>query len=242
MIKKEKRKILKYAVIICITIVIFMIGYFINIKNNNQENDLYKEYNSNNTELVYKDSKSNSKNNENKDKKEDLTFKENNTENKIDENEEEYIKVDIKGAVKKPMVYTIHKDKRVSDLINLAGGLNENADTLRLNLSKKLNDEEVIYVYQKGEEDKSNILNSSIETNNMVKDNKDNKNKEGKINLNTASIDELKTLPGIGDSKANSIIEYREENEGFKSVDDLKNVSGIGEKTISKFADKVDIK
>lgn len=235
--KKDKQKILKFSVIIFITLIIFIVGYFINIRSNYEENDLYKEYNSNNTELVYKNQGNN--NTKNLDSKQEK----NNIEDKNSGDEEEYIKVDIKGAINKPMVYSINKDKRVSDLIDLAGGLKENADTLRLNLSKKLNDEEVIYVYEKGEEDKSNILNMSIQKNDSSDDKGGNKDSgKNKININTASLEELKTLPGIGEAKATSIIEYREENNGFKSIDDLKNISGIGDKTISKFADKVDIR
>ena len=143
--------------------------------------------------------------------------------------------IDIKGAIKKPGVYTSECNKNVNDIINLAGGLNTNADTSTINLAKQVKDEMVIIVYTKEEITKK--INSQIENECQCPDVKNEvcvipdetviNNKL--ININTATIDELKQIPGIGDAKAKAIIEYRNSIGTFKNVSDIKNVSGIGE-------------
>ncbi|MGH4139285.1 helix-hairpin-helix domain-containing protein [Clostridium sp.] len=152
--------------------------------------------------------------------------------------EDSNIKVDIKGEVKAPGVYEIKKESRVTDLIKLAGGVTDAADLDATNLSEKLKDEECVVIYKKGEKDKVQNLQGNITTPTVSISTV----KEAIINLNTATKEELKTLTGIGDVKADAIIKYREENGGFKTVDELTKVGGIGEKTLSKFIDKVDIK
>lgn len=152
--------------------------------------------------------------------------------------EDNNIKVDIKGAVKEPGVYEIKKGSRVTDLIKLAGGGTENADLDATNLSTKLNDEDCVVIYKKGEVDKIQSLNTS----NSDSTTTSSQSKDATININTASKDELMTLTGVGDVKADAIIKYREQNGGFKSVEELTKAGGIGEKTLSKFIDKVDIK
>lgn len=152
--------------------------------------------------------------------------------------EDANIKVDIKGAVKDPGVYEIKKESRVSDLIKLAGGVTPEADLDAVNLSKKLSDEDCVVIYKVGAADK--IQNSQSKTSTATLSNTTAVN--AIVNINTADIEELKTLTGIGDVKAAGIIKYREENGGFQSVEELTKVDGIGEKTLSKFIDKVDIK
>lgn len=161
-------------------------------------------------------------------------------ENKVEENlvvdnveekkQEEYttnIFVDIKGEVKNPGVYEIETNKRVIDAIELAGGLTNEADTSNINLSKILKDETVIVINtykvnnEKNESDTSSN-NYSIETETVTQNN-------SLININTATKEELMTLSGIGESKANAIISYRTENNGFKNIDEILEVSGIGE-------------
>lgn len=151
--------------------------------------------------------------------------------------------VDVKGSVKKPGVYKMKENDRVIDAINIAGGLSKSANTSNINLSQKLKSEMVIYVYNDTEiKEKSNKLNCDtvcqdnvIEVNNCIQDTND------LVNINTASIEELITLDGIGASKAQSIIEYRKNNGGFKSIEELKNVSGIGESVYLKIKDKITI-
>jgi len=152
--------------------------------------------------------------------------------------EDTNIKVDIKGAVTYPGVYEIKKESRVTDLIKLAGGVTLDADLDATNLSEKLKDEECIVIHKKGEVDKIQNLQSKASSSTVSSSTVVN----AIININTANKEELKTLTGIGDVKADGIIKYREENGGFKSVEELTKVDGIGEKTLSKFIDKVDIK
>ncbi len=160
--------------------------------------------------------------------------------------------VDIKGAVKKPGVYQVNEENIVNDVINLAGGLLDKAYVDNINLSKKLQDELVIYVYTKDEINRSNIQTSdtcsannyvitecteskvSIITSNENSENNNSSTSNSLININLASLEELTTLPGIGESKAQNIINYREENGYFKTIDEIKNVNGIGEATFDQ--------
>lgn len=178
---------------------------------------------------------------------------------KEDKKESTTLFVDVKGAVNAPGVYEVDEGKRVIDAINLAGGLSDKADTINLNLSKKLTDEmyivvytkEEIYNYKNSNENSKEIVCASFEcecpdTHNdaCIKESKaDNNNKaektNDKVSINTASKDELMTLPGIGESKAKAIITYREENGAFKSIEDVKNVSGIGDALYEKIKDNV---
>lgn len=177
------------------------------------------------------------------------------------------VKVDIKGRVKSPGVYEISSNSRVMDVIKKAGGLESDSDTSSINLSKKVYDEMVIVIYSKKEV--SNIVdtknnesvsindcknnkdkitneacienvndNTKTETNNKI-DNKTSDNIDKKININTASLDELESLSGIGESKARSIIEYRSENGKFKSIEDITKVRGIGQSLFEKIKNSI---
>ena len=172
------------------------------------------------------------------------------------------IRVDVKGAVKKAGVYELDRNSRVIDAINLAGGFKSNASTKYLNLSKKISDEMVIYVYTTNqvksmgikEEIKeecncptidtsicagSNIIVSDKNNNTNVEENKNETEGSNKVSLNKASKEELMTLSGIGESKALAIIEYRSKNNGFKVLEDIMNVSGIGESLYNKIKDNI---
>lgn len=178
--------------------------------------------------------------------------------------ETEKIKINIKGAVINPGVYELDSDSRAIDAINISGGLLKDADTSILNLSKKLKDEDVVVIYTKEEVKKikegnvvieyiekecncPNVENSacidpdSLISNNVNKDNslKEETNKDYKISINTATLEELQTLTGIGKSKAEAIIEYRTKNGLFKTIEDIKNVSGIGDAAFEKIKDSI---
>ena len=171
---------------------------------------------------------------------------------------EEKIKVDIKGAVKNPGVYEINSNGRVADAIEISGGLTNDADTSIINLSKNLTDEMVIIIYTK--EEVAEMLKGSTSIKYIEKecicpkiendacidnviDNKPDTNtsNEQKVSLNSATIDELMQLPGIGEVKAKAIIAYREENGGFKSIEELLEVNGIGESTFNKIKDQLSL-
>ena len=171
--------------------------------------------------------------------------------------------VDVKGAVTTPGVYELEEGKRVIDAITLAGGLNDKADTINLNLSKKLIDEMYIIVYTKNEiynykknNNSSNVSCASVEcvcpdknndaciktdSNGDKKTSTENKIVSGKISINTASKEDLMKLSGVGESKADAIINYRKENGNFNSIEDIKNVSGIGDALYEKIKNDITI-
>lgn len=148
--------------------------------------------------------------------------------------------VDIKGSVKKPGVYQVSADSIVWDIVNLSGGFTKNAYTKNINLSQKVKDEMVIYVFSKNEMLKmnENVKTDTTCTTNII--NYDNcitteKNETSKVlvNINTASKEELMNVSGIGASKADSIIAYRIKTP-FSKIEDIMNVSGIGESLFDK--------
>ena len=146
--------------------------------------------------------------------------------------EQDLITVDVKGAVKAPGIYDLPVGSRVNDAVQKAGGLTEQADSKSLNLAQKVSDEALVYVPTKGEEAASQQTASGTSSSTS---------KEKKINLNKASLEELKQVKGLGGKRAQDIIDHRETNGKFKSVDELKKVSGIGAKTIEKLKDYVTV-
>ena len=146
--------------------------------------------------------------------------------------EQDLITVDVKGAVKAPGIYDLPVGSRVNDAVQKAGGLTEQADSKSLNLAQKVSDEALVYVPTKGEEAASQQTASGTASSTS---------KEKKINLNKASLEELKQVKGLGGKRAQDIIDHREANGKFKSVDELKKVSGIGAKTIEKLKDYVTV-
>lgn len=148
--------------------------------------------------------------------------------------------VDIKGSVKKPGVYQVSADSIVWNIVNLSGGFTKNAYTKNINLSQKVKDEMVIYVFSKNEMLKmnENVKTDTTCTTNII--NYDNcitteKNEASTVlvNINTASKEELMNVSGIGASKADSIIAYRIKTP-FSKIEDIMNVSGIGESLFDK--------
>lgn len=153
-------------------------------------------------------------------------------EEKEESPEQDLITVDVKGAVKSPGIYDLPVGSRVHDAVQKAGGLTEEADSKSLNLAQKVSDEALVYVPTKGEEAASQQVASGTTPSTI---------KEKKINLNKASLEELKQVKGLGGKRAQDIIDHREANGKFKSVDELKKVSGIGAKTIEKLKDYVTV-
>ena len=143
--------------------------------------------------------------------------------------QETVIFVDIKGAVKNPGVYQMKVGDRVKDAIDAAGGLTEEADSQKVNLAKRLEDQMVIVVPKVGEEAEE------IPAGETSKE----ATKEGKVNINTATVEELKTLKGVGEKKAEAIIEYRKKNGSFQTKEDLMKVRGIGKKLFESFQERI---
>lgn len=156
------------------------------------------------------------------------------SEGEEQEDSEEEIGVYICGAVKNPGVYTLKKDTRLADALSLAGGTIPEADLDRINLAKKLTDEEKVYIPKKGEkiEEEQVTGTSSMNQGTSI---------SGKVNINTATTAELDTLPGIGPSYAQRIIDYRNKNGGFKDIEEVKNVSGIGDKRFENIKDMITV-
>lgn len=173
--------------------------------------------------------------------------------NEVKEDEKIIQKVEIKGFVKNPGVYEFNENERVIDLITKAGGLIENANTSVLNLSKILTDEMVVIIYsnEEIEEAKKDNITIKYETielpcecpdslNDACVEEKDDSTKTNIININTATKEELMTLPNIGESKAENIINYRESFK-FEAIEDIKEVSGIGESLFEKIKDYITV-
>lgn len=177
-----------------------------------------------------------------------------------------YVHVDIKGAVSNPGVYEIEEKSLVMDVIHLAGGFTEEADSTLINLAKQVTDEMVIIIYTKEEVEEAlkneeaivkivdkqcvcpEIKNDACIYNNSDNGNDSNTEKENvetnkneKVNLNTATLEELQTLDGIGEGKAKAIIEYRETVGLFQTIEDLLKVSGIGQSTYEAIQDNITV-
>ena len=152
-------------------------------------------------------------------------------EEKDESVEQDLITVDVKGAVKSPGIYDLPVGSRVNDAVQKAGGLTEQADSKSLNLAQKVSDEALVYVPTKWEEASQQSGSGATSST----------SKEKKVNLNKASLEELKQVKGLGGKRAQDIIDHRETNGKFKSVDELKKVSGIGAKTIEKLKDYVTV-
>lgn len=178
----------------------------------------------------------------------------------VKEEDPKVYKIDIKGAIKNPGVYQLNEGSRVIDAVKIAGGVTEFADTSVNNLSKHITDEMVIVIYTADEvskfkeikakeelEDKACQQYNEVINNNSCIDSSsntdDNPNMEidTKISINTASIDLLMTLPGIGEAKAKNIISYREKEGKFQKIEDIMNISGIGESVFEKIKDYITI-
>ena len=185
----------------------------------------------------------------NKEEKENTTINASIEENKNDieekenkENKEETkemgtgIFVHIDGWIQNPGVYEIKENDRVNTIIEKAGGLKEGASIKSINLAARLSDGDKIYIPNREEE--KQIETTEVKGNNTgtVKI-----TKNSKININKASISELKQITGIGESTANKIIDYRENVGKFKKIEDIKEVKGIGDSKYESIKDKITI-
>jgi competence protein ComEA len=156
-----------------------------------------------------------------------------------DSKEDLAVMIDVRGAVKKPGVYELDNGSRLGEAVTVAGGYSDEADIdwvdLNLNMARELSDGEKILIPRKNEDDHLRGVSTNDSSNGVI----------GKsqmfVNLNTASQSELETLPGIGPSFAQRIIDYRQDNGGFRSIEEVQAVSGIGEKTFQKIKGQISI-
>lgn len=159
----------------------------------------------------------------------DSSISQSTNENKGSNNE---ISVYICGEINKPGVYSLSEGDRLIKLIEMAGGFKQNADMQAINLSEKLEDEDFI-----------KIPSAVIDTNGMITNSPDSFSVQAgsKININTATKEQLENLPRIGEALAQRIIDYRESKGRFKDISELNNVSGIGDKIFEGLKDKITV-
>ena len=150
-----------------------------------------------------------------------------------------YLAVDICGAVARPGVYYLSEGARVCDVVDCAGGLLSDADTKNLNQAAYVNDGDKIIVYTIEE---TAAGTGAVASGTQTMGVQGTAAQTGMVNINTADVTQLCTLSGIGESRAQDIIAYRESNGGFQSIEEIMNVSGIKEATFSKIKDDIVVK
>lgn len=208
-ILNKKQKII---IIIIVAFMLLFIGFYIINKTNNEE---YIELETEKNEII-----------------------DNNIINEVTLEEKQDIIIHVTGAVKKQGIVTVKEGARISDVIEEAGGMTDEADLSKINLAYAVEDGQKIYVPN---------INDQADTENITEDAGENviENKNGKsnkVNINTASQTELETLSGVGPSTALKIINYREENGNFEKIEDIKNVPGIGEVKFESLKDSICVK
>lgn len=205
----------KAILIIIVTFILLFIGYYIIRKANNSKYiNLETEYENDNNE----------------------------SEEEILSNEQEIEKkeivIHITGAVKKQGIIKVKEGSRIADAIEMAGGVNKDADLSKINLAYLIEDGQKIYVPSINDKN----LESSITEDAGEGVIKEEGSKGSKVNINKASQTELETLNGVGPSTALKIINYRNENGVFKKNEDIKNVPGIGETKYESLKDSICVK
>ncbi len=146
------------------------------------------------------------------------------------------IVVEIAGAVINPSVVELVEGSRVYEAIEKAGGLTKDADTRSINQAEILTDGQKIYIPTKEELESSQGVTSPYSNTYNT-----GTSQSGLININTADLNTLQQLTGVGPATAEKIISYRNENGKFNSIEDIKNINGIGDKTFEKFKDKITV-
>lgn len=215
----------KYKVIMFIIVLVFSIYKIIDNKNLNIKDNVYVVSES---EINDKKSISNNISDEEEDQiKEDIN---------VEVVSKKTITIFISGEVKNPGVVSIDADKRLSDAVNELGGTTENADLNKVNLATKLQDESHYIIPKIDENSQNDNTENSLED---IVNNSD--DKKDLININSASIQELDSLPGVGEATANKIVNYREEKGKFNSIEEIKNVNGIGDKKFEELKSLISI-
>lgn len=145
------------------------------------------------------------------------------------------IYVQVSGAVAHPGVYQLPEGSRIFEAIELAGGVTAEADITSVNQAQFLSDGQMIYMYAVGEEGAEGAATEAAGEKTAEAESDD------RVNINTATTEQLMTLPGIGQSKAESIISFREEHGAFCSVEEIMNIEGIKEGVFSKIKDRIKV-
>lgn len=163
----------------------------------------------------------------------------NSNERQLEKNEN--IIVHVSGAVNKEGIVEVKNNSRIIDAIDKAGGLKDEADITNINLAYIIEDGMKIHIPSKEEKESTIIVESNIDSGTVEQSNEIKSNNNKKININTATKTDLETLPGIGESTALKIIEYRKEKGKFKLIEDIKQVNGIGENKFNKIKELITV-
>lgn len=215
---ENKKKIISITLVI-----ILMIGFVVYLITNNNSSNIKLD------EILMEDS--NKINNETNEEKSEVNYTEENTKE---------IVIHITGEVKKEGVIYLQKGSRIIDAIKKAGGETDKADLTQVNLAYILQDGQKIHIPNKNEKNSEYItenIGDNVEENNTLI----NKKEEKKVNINTAGLEELDQLPGIGPSIAQRIIDYRTEHGEFKAIEDIQEVKGIGNAKYIEIKDNITI-
>lgn len=156
------------------------------------------------------------------------------------QNQEEAYYVYVCGAVQVPGVYMLHAGDRIYEAITMAGGLSEDASTISVNQAEMVSDGQMIFVPTVEEANAGITMPQVSVVQDSAKENGDAAG-DGKVDLNTASLEELMTLPGIGETRANDILTYRMEHGAFAAVEEIMNVNGIKEGLYNRIKDNIKV-
>ena len=146
--------------------------------------------------------------------------------------------VDIKGEVLRPGVYEFSCESRIQEVIKKAGGFTEEADETKINLAQKISDQMQIIVPNLHSKQEDGVTEGNSEKGNLSNTTPSN-SKQGTVNINTATLEELQTIKGIGKKKAEAILQYRKEHGPFRTKEDLLQVKGIGKKALEAIESQV---
>lgn len=148
--------------------------------------------------------------------------------------------VHVKGAVYQPGIYSLPPTSRVEDAVQAAGGMLPEANSQAVNLASRLKDGDQVIVPLMAQALPTSEFASRTDPEGVPLTDTE-PGPSGPLNLNTATLDELQTLPGIGPTKAEAILDYRREHGGFQSIEELQNVTGIGPVTFEKLKDQITV-
>ena len=146
--------------------------------------------------------------------------------------------VDIKGKVLRPGVYEFSCESRIQEVIKKAGGFTEDADETKINLAQKISDQMQMIVPNLHSKQEGGVTEGNSEKGNSSNSTPSN-SKQGTVNINTATLEELQTIKGIGKKKAEAILQYRKEHGAFRTKEDLLQVKGIGKKALEAIESQV---
>ena len=160
----------------------------------------------------------------------------------IREKENKTIMVDISGEIITPGVVKLPEGSRIIDAITAAGGKTEDANLSKVNLAYILDDGVQLYIPRYNEKLEKEIVQTEPGVGIIQEGINTTSKKDSKVNINTANKEKLATLPGIGEGTAEKIIEYRSKTGKFKAIDEIKKIPGIGESKFKSLKDKITIK